>query len=207
MAPWDVYRIPVDVALVQRTGGPGYQPETALLRQMLHDFRPPAWCQEVLVVADAASASRAIVALIHTRGYGSVLALPRTWTFTTGNARKDVVTHRPRGKETQMRIPTVNPPRRRTLWVYAKRAQRRHVGDVTVVLSKCRRHHGPQQTTILVTHRPETVPAREMVGVYLRRWWSELLVKEWKGVVGLGQHRVTTKADRLARSVVVAIMA
>jgi hypothetical protein len=40
-----------------------------------------------------------------------------------------------------------------------------------VVLSKCRRNQGPKHTKILVTNLPETVTAREVVGVYLRRWW------------------------------------
>jgi hypothetical protein len=68
-----------------------------------------------------------------------------------------------------------------------------------VVLSKCRRNDGPRQTKILVTNLPETVTAREIVGVYLRRWWIELLMKELKGVVGLGQQQVTSKADRVER--------
>jgi hypothetical protein len=76
-----------------------------------------------------------------------------------------------------------------------------------VVLSKGWRNDGPKQTNILVTNRPETVTAREMVGVYLRRWWEGLLVKALKGVVGMGQHQVTTQVDRVERSVAVAIMA
>jgi hypothetical protein len=94
-----------------------------------------------------------------------------------------------------MRIPTVNTQRRRTFWVYTKRARLRHVGDVTVVRSQCRRHDGPRQTTIRVTNLPE------------RRWWIELLMKELKGVVGLGPLQVTSKADRVERSVAIAIMA
>ena len=70
-----------------------------------------------------------------------------------------------------------------------------------MVLSKRRRNDGPKQTNILVTNLPETVTAREIVGVYLRRWWVELLVKELKGVVGMGQHQVTKKVDRVERSV------
>jgi hypothetical protein len=136
-----------------------------------------------------------------------VFALLRTWKFTTGKALKTLVTHLPRWWDTQIRIPTVNGQRRRTFWVYAKQARLRHRGDVTVVLSTCRRNDGPTQTKILVTNLPETVSAREMVGVYLRRWWIELLVKELKGVVGLGQHQVTKKVDRVERSVAVAIMA
>jgi hypothetical protein len=145
--------------------------------------------------------------LIQTLGYWSVMALPRTWKFANGKALKALVTHLPRWKYTQIRIPTVNTQRRRTFWVYAKRARLRHLGDVTVVLSKCRRNHGPKQTKILVTNLPETVTAREIVGVYLRRWWVELLMKELKGVVGVGQHQVTKKVDRVERSVAVAIMA
>jgi hypothetical protein len=75
--------------------------------------------------------------------------------------------------------------------VYAKRVQLRQLGGVPVVLSTCRRNNGPKQTNILMTDLPETAPARESVSVYLRRWSIELLMKELKGVVGLGQHQVT----------------
>ena len=207
MAQWDVYRIPVDFALVRRTADPAYQPENARFRQMLPEFRRPAWCQEVVVTADAAYASRANLALIQELGYSYVVALPRTWKFAKGKALKALVTHLPRWKYSQIRIPTVNTQRRRTFWVYAKRARLRHLGDVTVVLSKCRRNDGPKQTKILVTNLPEMVTAREIVGVYLRRWWIELLVKELKGVVGLGQHQVTKQVGRVERSVAVALMA
>jgi Transposase DDE domain len=83
----------------------------------------------------------------------------------------------------------------------------RHLGDVTVVLSKCRRTDGPKPTKILVTNLPETVTVREIVGVYLRRWGVERLFKALKGVVGLGQHQVTQQIGRVERSVAIAIMA
>jgi hypothetical protein len=83
----------------------------------------------------------------------------------------------------------------------------RHLGDVTVVLSTGRRNDGPRQTKILVTNLPETVTAREVVGVYLRRWWVELLFKALKGVVGMGQPQVIKETDRVERSVAVALIA
>jgi hypothetical protein len=135
------------------------------------------------------------------------MAWPRPWKFAPGKALKALVTHLPRWKDTPLRMPTVNTQRRRTCWVDAKRARLRHLGDVTVGRSKGRRHQGPKQTTSLVTHLPETVTARDMVGVSLRRWWVELLVKALKGVVGLGQPQVTTQVDRVERAVAVAIMA
>lgn len=160
-----------------------------------------------MVTADAAYASRVNLALIQTLGYWYVMALPRTWKCADGKALKDLVTHLPRSKYLQIRIPTVNTQRRRTFWVDAKRVRLRHLGDVTGVLSTCRRHEGPRQTNILVMNLPETVTAREMIGVYLRRGWIELLMKELKGVVGLDQPQVTSKADRVERSVAIAIMA
>jgi Transposase DDE domain len=207
MVQWDVYRIPVDFALLRRKGDAGYQSENALFRQMLQAFQRPAWCQEVIVVADAAYASRDNLAAIQELGYWYVMALPRTWKFANGKALKDLVTHLPRWWYMQIRIPTVNGQRRRTFWVYAKRTRLRHLGDVTVVLSKCRRNDGPKQTKILVTNLPVSVTAREIVGIYLRRWWIELLMKELKGVVGLGQHQVTKTAKRVENSIAVAIMA
>jgi hypothetical protein len=106
-----------------------------------------------------------------------------------------------------MRLPPVNTHQRRTVWVYAKRARLRHLGDVTVVRSTRRRNDGPQQPHILVTDRPESGTAREVVGVYRRRWWVEVLFRDLKGVAGLGQHQVTNQVDRVDRSVAVAIMA
>jgi hypothetical protein len=107
----------VDFALVRHTDDPDDQPENALCRQMLQDFRRPAWGQELVVTAEAAYASRTNLDTIQALGDGSVMALPRTWKFAHGKAVKDLVTRLPRGQSTQMRIPPVNTPRRRTFWV------------------------------------------------------------------------------------------
>jgi hypothetical protein len=207
MAQGDVDRLPVDFARLRRQDEPPDQPANALVRQRLQDCQRPAWCQEVVVTADAAYASRGHRAWIQALGYGDVMARPRPWKLAHGNALTDLVTHLPRRTYLQLRMPTVNTQRRRTCWGYATRVRRRHLGDVTVVLSTGRRPDGPRQTTLLVTHLPETVTAREIVGVDRRRWWIELLMKALKGVVGLGQHQVTRKADRVERSVAVAIRA
>jgi hypothetical protein len=207
IAQGDAYQIPVDFAIVQCTDNPDYQPENALFRQMLQDFQHPAWCQELVVTADATYASRANLATIQALGYGYVMAPPRTWKFASGKAVKDLVTYLPRGKYTEIRIPTVNTQRHQTFWIDAKRVQLHHLGDVAVVLSICGCTDGPKQTKILVTNLPETVRPREIVGVYLCWWWLELLVKELKGVVGAGQHQVTKHVDWVERSVAVAIKA
>ena len=207
MAQWHVYRIPVDCTLVRRKGTPDYQPENTLFRQMLRDFRAPGWCREVIVVADAAYASRANMPRIQALEYWYVFAIARTWRCPDGTSLTALVTPLPRWQYQRIHLPTVNGQRRRTFWVFAKRAQLRHVGDVTGVLSKCRRNEGPQQTKLLVTNLPETVSARQIVAIYLRRWWVELLFKELKGVVGMGQHQVTKDVGRGERSVALSIMA
>jgi hypothetical protein len=98
MAPWDGDRLAVDCALVRRPGAPADQPATASFRQMRHAFRGPAWGQEVVATAAAASASRATLALRQTLGSGSVVALPRPWTCATGTALKALGTPRRRGQ-------------------------------------------------------------------------------------------------------------
>ena len=94
----------------------------------------------------------------------------------------------------------------RVFWTFAKPTTLRAVGDVTVVLSKRRRNDGPKHTKVLVTNLPQAT-AHRTAAVYLRRWPVELFFKEWKEVVGVGQHQVTKDADRVERSVAVSLMA
>ena len=96
--------------------------------------------------------------------------------------------------------------RYRVFWTFAKRTALREVGDVTVVLSKRRRNDGPKNTKVLVTNLPQAT-AHGTVAIYLRRWPVELFFKEWKEVVGVGQHQVTKDAARVERSVAVTLMA
>jgi hypothetical protein len=76
-----------------------------------------------------------------------------------------------------------------------------------VVLRTWRRHDGPEPTTILLTHRPEPVTAREMGGGALRRWRLERRLQARQGAVGLGPQQGTAPVDRVEGSVAVALMA
>jgi hypothetical protein len=86
------------------------------------------------------------------------------------------------------------------------RARLRHIGAVTIVLSKQRRNDGPQQTKNLVTNLPD-VRAWPIVELYRRRWSVEILIKELTGVTGLGQHQVTKDQQRVERSGAIAVVA
>jgi hypothetical protein len=206
MLQWGNYRIPVDFEIVRRKDHPHYRSENALFRRMLVRFRRPSWAQLVVVVADAAFASKANVQLIQRRGYFFVIAFARTWRFANGQSLKDLVTHLPKKHYRRCWVPLEEPGRRRTYWTYTKRACLHHVGDVTIILSKKRRNDGPKQTKILVTNLPE-VTARQVVDVYRRRWSVELLIKELKGATGLGQHQVTKEPKRVERSIAISLMA
>jgi Transposase DDE domain len=207
IAQWDVYRIPLAFRLVKPKGSPGYQSENALFREMLRDVVLPAWCKKVVVVADAAYPSRANLWAIQARQWFFVIAFPRTWKLANGHHLRDLVTHLPVHHYRKVRLPLfVASPQRRVFWTFAKRAQLRQVGDVTVVLSRRRRNDSPKHTKLLVTNLPQAT-AHTTVACYLRRWPVELCIKELKGVVGLGQHQVTKDAARVERSVAVTLMA
>jgi hypothetical protein len=207
IAQWEVYRVPLAFRLVKPKGSPGYQSENALLREMLQEVILPAWYKTVVVVADAAYPSRANLQAIQARHWFFVIAFPRTWKLANGQHLRDLVTHLPIHHYRQVRVPSVVPTtRRRVFWTFAKRAELRQVGDVTVVLSRRRRNDSPKHTKLLVTNLPQAT-AHLTVALYLRRWPVELCIKELKGVVGLGQHQVTKDAARVERSVAVAIMA
>jgi hypothetical protein len=207
LAQWDVYRVPLAFRLVKPKGSKGSQSENALFREMLQEVILPAWWKKVVVVADAAYPSRANLQAIQARQWDFVIAFPRTWKRANGQYLRDIVTHLPVHYSRQVRVPLVVPSaRRRVFWTFAKRAELRQVGDVTVVLRRRRRHDSPRHTKLLVTNLPQAT-APLTVTLYLRRWPVELCIKEWKGVVGLGQHQVTKDAARVERSVAVAVMA
>ena len=82
----------------------------------------------------------------------------------------------------------------------------RHVGDVTVVLSKKGRNLGPQHTKILVTNLAALTPG-QVVGIYQKCWAIELMHWELKSGLGLGEHQVSGDKDRSEKSVGIAVLA
>ena len=207
IAQWDIYRIPLDFRLVKPKKCKDYRSENTLFREMLEAFVPPPWCKAVIVVADAAYASRDNLKAIQARRWFFVIAFPRTWKLANGQHLRDIVTHLPRHHYRQVRVPAlVSTHRHRSFWTFVKSAHLRHIGDVTVLLSRRRRNDGPKQTKLLVTNLP-MASARLIVMIYLRRWPVEICFKELKSGLGLGQAQVTKDPARVERSVAVTLMA
>src|SRR6266545_3204148 len=157
---WDVYRFPVAFRLIRPKRHPAYQSENALCREMVGRFPPPPWAKRVIVEGDAAYGSQDNIKRViqrdandTARRWGFVFAIARTWKTVEDKALKDLVTHLPRKYSQRTRVSRLPGAKGcKTFWVYSTRLCLRHIGDVTVVLSKRGRNLGPKQTKILVTN-------------------------------------------------------
>jgi hypothetical protein len=166
IATWDVYRLPVAFRLIRVKTHPAYRTENALFREMVQRFVPPPWATRVIVEGDAAYGSQDNMKMVMQRNvddparrWGFVFAIARTWKTGEDKAIKDLVTHLPRTYYQRVRVPRLpGTPGCKTFWVYSTRLCLRHIGDVTVVLSKRGRNLGPKQTKILVTNLDEWIP-------------------------------------------------
>jgi hypothetical protein len=211
---WETSRLPVSFRLIRPKSHPQYRTENQLFRDMVQGFTPPSWAQAVIVEGDAAYGSKDTMKMVMQRDvedsdrtWSFVFAIARTWKTAEGKAIKDVVTHVPRklSKRTWVpRIPSANG--RKTFWMYRKRLCLRHLGDVTVVLSKTGRNVGPKHTKILVTNLAESTP-RYGVFAYQKRWAVEQINRELKIDLGMGEHQVSRDEGRIEKSFGIALMA
>src|ERR1041385_3359928 len=100
------------------------------------------------------------------RRWGFVFAIARTWKTVEEKTIKNLVTHVPQKYYQCTRVPRGHGRKgRKPFWTYSTRLCLRHVGDVTVVLSKKGRNMSPQHTKILATNLAELTPSQG-VGIY-----------------------------------------
>jgi Transposase DDE domain len=213
MAAWDGYRIPVGFRLILPKRHAGYRSENALFREMVSEFVPPSGATLVIVGGDAAYGSKANIRMVQDRDkadtarrWGFVFALARTWKTVEDKTLKNLVTHVPHKYYQCTRVPREGRKGRKTFWTYSTGLCLRHVGDVTVVLSKKGRNMGPQHTKILVTNLAALTPS-QVVGIYQKRWAIALLNWELKSGLGLGEHQVSGDTNRSEKSVGIAVLA
>jgi len=202
IASWDRVRVPVALAPINPKIK-GHQ--NILFRQMLKAFVPPTWVRQIIVVADAGFAANETLRLITKQHYTYVFAMPRTRKFTNGKHLRDLVQHLP--KCCYHRRASQKPDGcRRDYWVFTRRATLHNLGDVTLVLSKKRRNEGPKGVKIIVTNLSEA-GAGAILSMYARRWGVEVMFKELKSGLHLGQMQVTKEAERVRHSVALSILA
>jgi len=214
MAAWDSYRLPVGFRIILPKRHAAYRSENVLFRAMVETFVPPQWAKLVIVGGDAAYGSQANRRMVQdrdkadsARSWGFVFAIARTWKTGEDKSIKQLVTHMPHKYDQCTRVPRAQGRQgRRTFWTYSTRLCLRHVGEVTVVLSKKGRHVGPQHPTILVTNLAALTPSH-VVCIYQKRWAIELMNWELKSGLGLGEHPVSGDTNRSEKSVGIAVLA
>lgn len=202
IASWDHFRIPIRLAVMDPKIK-GHQ--NILFRQMLETVRLPSWVRQIIVAGDAGFAANPTLKLIDKKGWTYVFAMARNRKFMSGKYVSDLMRYLPKSS---YRRRAIHKPdgRRCDYWVFEKRATLHNLGDVTMVLSKKRRHAGPNQVRLFVTNLQD-VNASTVLSQYAWRWGVEVTIKELKGGLHLGQMQVTRDADRVARSVALSVCA
>jgi hypothetical protein len=202
IAHWGSFRVPVAVRVID-PAIKGHQ--NILAREMLSNFRAPAWCRQVIVEADAGFAAKKTLQQIITLGFFYVFALPRTWKLTDGTHLNDLARHLPR--KFYRRVASYKfDGRRRDYWTFRRSAKLSLLGEVTLVLSKRRFNDPPRKIKLLVTNLPEASTS-DILSHFSRRWMVEVTFKELKTGLHLGQMQVTKEERRIQRSVVLPVMA
>ena len=202
LAHWGSFRIPVAVRVIDPQIR-GHQNE--LVREMLRHFKPPAWCEQVMVEADAGFAAKKTLQVIIELGYFYVFALPRTWKLADGTHLSNLARHLP--KTFYRRVASSKADgRRRDYWTFRRSAQLSVLGHVTVVLSKRRFNDPPHKIKLLVTNLLEASTG-EILSHFARRWMVEVAFKELKSGLHLGEMQVTKEERRIQRSVALPVMA
>jgi hypothetical protein len=131
----------------------------------------------------------------------------RTWQTADGQTLKHLVTYLPRKYFQRTRGPREQAGTgRRTFWTEHPRLSLRHVGDVTVVLSKKGRNVGPKQTEILVTNLAELTPSHVVCPDQKRGTMAQVNWELQSGL-GLGEHQVSGDDGRVEKSVGIAVLA
>jgi hypothetical protein len=214
MAAWDGDRVPVGFRLIVPKRHTNYRSENVLVREMVSAFVPPSWATLVIVGGDAASGSKANMAMVTardkadtTRRWGFGFALARTWKTVADKSIQNLVTHVPPKYDPCTRVPREHGRKgRKTFGAYSTCWCLRQVGDVTVVLSKKGRNMGPQPTQILVTNLAALTPS-QVVCIYQKRWAIAIMNWELKSGLGLGEHQVSGDTNRREQSVGIAVLA
>jgi hypothetical protein len=107
------------------------------------------------------------------RRWGFVFAIARTWKTVEEKTIKQLVTHVSRQYYQCTRVPREQTGRGcKIFWTYQTCLCLRHVGEVTVVLSKKGRNVGPNHTKILVTNLAELTPTQLYASTKSAGLWS-----------------------------------
>ena len=216
MIAWCNFRIPVDFKILYPKKHKKYRNENQLFRDMLKRFTPPTWAEQVIIMGDAAYASVDNMNYIKNRAKNEwkknkvywwfVFAMAKTWKFSDGKSLRDLARHLKKECYQKTFISKTLSQRKQCYWTFSKCVSLRHIGDVTMVLSKKGRNLGPKNVRVIVTNLPN-VTAKQILNIYQRRFMIEVLFRELKSGMGLGKQQVTKNGERIEKSIGCSILA
>jgi len=216
IAAWDQYRTPVNFRIVLPKWHKNYRKENLLFQDMLAEFEPPSWARVVNVTCDAGFGSkdnlRYIQSLNSERAetkvrWSFVIALPKTWKQSNGKSLRDLAYYLPKSRYKKIVIPPEpGVCKRKEFWVYSKTVTLDHIGEVTIVLSKKGPNTSPKNIKVIVTNL-QGVDAKKIVAIYCRRWSVEVMFRELKSGIGLGQFEIVEEERKTENAVGIAILA
>ena len=185
-------RIPFDFFIISKPDGQrlSYNPQ---MLEMLAELELPKWVESVVLLADAAFASKQVIQKLNQWNWGYVFRLPKTWKFEQGGFVKDHLEQLPR-KSFKLCWYVSAHGARKYCQYFTHRARLNHLGDVTLVYSFIKGKLKPEKR-ILVTNMP--LNHTKILALYQRRWCIEVLFKELKSEMGLGKMQLSVAKNQM----------
>ena len=172
--------------------GRAYRKSTEIAAKMIHAFEPPTGLK-VRVLFDAFYLCPTVTKACETRGFTwfSVASRNRTLTRTWGVSQKigDLGPGLLRYAGRNVRMPRARGQAKLRIASVDGRLAR--LGDVRLVISK--RPRSSWKTMVAFATNETKLAGREIVSTYEKRWAIEVLFKELRGHLGLGDYQVLSK--------------
>jgi SRSO17 transposase len=176
----------------EKSAGRRFRKLTHIAADLIREFVPPQ-AVKVRVLFDAFYLCPAVVRTCESRGFTwfSVAAKGRNFTRSNGKKRR-IKGWAPGVLRYQGRWVRLRRSRGwRWMRIAAMDGKLSKIGPVRMVL--CKRHRNAWKTTVAVVTNETKQEARTILAVYEKRWNIEVLFKELRGSLGLGDYQVMSR--------------
>ena len=177
----------------KKDAGREYCKLTDMAAEMIRDFPPPPGVK-VRVLFDAFYLCPQVTKACEDKGFTFFSVASKNRTFTRAGAKRQKIGRfakghlRHRGQAAQMKRAG---SRRVLLRIGSCDGRLARIGQVRMVLSK--RPHDRWRNLVAIVTNETDLSAREIVVIYERRWSIEVLFKELKEQLGLGDYQVISQ--------------
>lgn len=197
-------RIPFDFFIINNLKyGSRFSANDQML-QNLAELELPRWVKKVTLLADAAFAAKKVMNKLKAWGWNFVFRLPKTWKFESGESVKDFVYGLSR-KDFRTGWYETSHGKRRYCKYYLHRTELNDVGTVTLIYSYVGNNTDPVKRRVVVTNM--ALKHTQVLALYQRRWSIELLFKELKSEMGLGQMQLSSSLEQQFTAIAMTMIA